>query len=125
MAEQVLRPVLVGGPFAVGAVAVASVLWDVSVARGILAGGVWNLVNLWCLARTLRVWFGASSRAHTVKWILVKFPLLYLVAIGILLSPGVSAVGFGIGFSVVLAIAISATVLHLQRELRSLSSHGS
>ena len=86
--------------------------WDAGISVGILGGGAWNLANLWCFARALPVWLGSSpSRRRAVGWLLVKFPLLYAAAIGLLLIPSVSPVGFAIGFLVVMLTAIVAWLI--------------
>lgn len=78
---------------------------------GLLCGAVWNLANLWCLHRALTVWLsGTAPTRRTVAWFLLKFPLLYAAAIFLLMRPGVSPVGFGVGFT---ATLIAATVLVL------------
>lgn len=90
---------------------------------GLALGGIWNAANLWCLAQLLKAWLGPQpSRRRVVGWLLVKFPLLYLAAIGALRHPAVSLVGFSIGFSLVLLAAIwrlAARTPHL-----ATSSHG-
>ena len=120
-----MRTMLSYGGIGVGLGVLLSLRWDHALAVGMVAGGVWNLMNLWCLIRALHVWLGSeSSRRQAVGWFLVKFPLLYLIAVGVLLARGVSAVGFGIGFSIVLAAALLTALRHAQQELRTLSSHG-
>lgn len=70
---------------------------------GALVGGVWNLASLWCLMQVVRAWLGPQpSTRRAVLWLLVKFPLLYLLIFVLLRSPTISIVGFGIGFSMVL-----------------------
>ena len=87
-----------------GVVVVASLpIWGVHACLSVLAGGLWNLVNLWCLTRLLQAWLGPShSRRRALEWLLVKFPALYLVVFTLLASPTISPLGFGVGFTVVL-----------------------
>ena len=89
------------------ALAVATTLWNTRAALGVIAGGFWNLANLWCLERVLSAWLQPQpSRRRALGWVLVKFPLLYLLAFMLLRVSFVSLVGFGIGFTVVLVVAI-------------------
>ena len=81
--------------------------WKPAVAVGALAGGAWNLASLWCFNRLLQVWLAPiPSRRRVALWVCVKFPLLYLLAGLLLYRRAVSLLGFGIGFTVVLAIAL-------------------
>ena len=87
-----------------------------AVSVGILIGGAWNLSSLWCLGQLLGAWLGPTpSQRRAVGWLLVKFPALYLLAFGYLSRPAASVVGFGIGFTVVLAVATGWCVLRAQR----------
>ncbi len=87
----------------------AQVGWGSMAAAGVLAGGAWNLASLWCLSQLLAAWLGPQpSRRRAILWLAVKFPLLYLAAFTLLRQPGLSLIGFGVGFSVVLAIAVAA-----------------
>jgi len=125
MTERTLRTLLLVGSGTVGLAASMSLWWGPSVSLGVLAGGLWNLVNLWCLARTLRVWFASTPpRRRVVAWFVVKFPLLYLAAVGVLMIPGLSVVGFGVGFLVLLASVLVTTLVRLQRMTQSVPSHG-
>ncbi len=87
------------------AAAVAAGFGRAQLATSLLAGGAWHLASLWCLVRLLSAWTGAK-RWPAVGWCLVKFPLLYLGVFALLRLPGLSAVGFGVGFSLVLVCAI-------------------
>jgi hypothetical protein len=92
--------------------------WDARAAIGVMTGAAWNLASLWCLARLLAAWLGPrSSRRRAVGWLLVKFPLLYLLIVLLVRSPAVSVVAFGVGFSVVLVSALIGVALypHTQR----------
>lgn len=98
----------------------AAVAWPFSArtALGIAAGGGWNLASLWCLTRLLNAWLGPNpSRRRAVGWLLVKFPLLYLLVIAILRVPDVSRLGFSAGFTLVLAFAIGRFILQAKRAL--------
>jgi hypothetical protein len=74
-------------------------------AIGFVAGGAWNMASLWSLQRMLHAWLGPlPSRGRALLWLLVKFPLLYLLGLAMLHSPQVSPLGFGIGFTLVFLI---------------------
>ena len=74
---------------------------------GVLAGATWNLASLWCLTRLLRAWLGPQpSRRRVLLWLLVKFPLLYLLVFLLLRQPAISVVGFGVGFSLALLVVV-------------------
>lgn len=75
-------------------------------AAGIAAGGAWNLASLWCLVRLLNAWLVDRTPRRAVAWALVKFPVLYALAAGLLHSPAVSSVGFGIGLTIALLAAM-------------------
>ena len=76
-------------------------------AIGVLAGGAWNLASVWTFGHVLRAWLGPMrSHKRALLWLLVKFPLLYLLAIGLLHNLRVSAIGFGIGFTVVMVAIV-------------------
>lgn len=125
MGDRALRAFAVIGAGLVALTAAGSLWWHPQAARGILAGGAWNLANLWCLARAMTVWLGPRpSGRRAAWWVIVKFPVLYGVAVGLLFAPGVSLAGFGLGFSVVLACAIVAGIAWSQRGLLTLPTHG-
>ena len=85
----------------------ALALWRPAIAVGALVGGIWNLASLWCFGQLLRAWLGPhSSRRRVVLWLLVKFPLLYLLVGALLYRRLISLLGFGIGFSLVLVLAL-------------------
>lgn len=91
-------------------------LWDGRTAVGVVAGGGWNIASLWCLTRLLSAWLGPErSRRRVLRWLLVKFPLLYALAILGLRTPGFSIVGFGIGFTVVLLVVVGRFALWSRR----------
>ena len=108
---------------------------------GIAAGALWNAASLWCLTRLLRAWLGPPhalpgsleatrrtaaspmARWQGAGWVLVKFPLLYGLAIALLRSRAVSLLGFGVGFTLVLAIAVGWFAVAARR-LTVPPSHG-
>ena len=109
------RVTVIGGALA-AAVAVATLFAGIGVGAGVLVGGVWNLLSLWCLIRLLEAWIGPNaSRRRAIPWAFVKFPALYLLAYAAFHIPGLSVVGFTIGFTVVLAAAVLVLALSLQR----------
>lgn len=148
MGERTLRVFLIVGAGLVALTALGSLWWHPAAALGILAGGAWNLANLWCLGRALTVWLGPqpsppaplaarlpvpfgtgrqtgrAGRRRAAWWFIVKFPVLYGLAVALLMAPGISLAGFGLGFSVVLAMAVVAGIAWSQRALPSLPSHG-
>jgi hypothetical protein len=92
---------------------------------GVLAGGLWNAANLWCLSKAVRVWLSPQrTRRQQIGWFVVKFPLLYAVAFALLQIPGLSLIGFGIGFTVVLAVVVLRT-LKAKHLPASSPAHGS
>jgi len=95
-----------------------------SVLLGVLAGGAWNLASLWCLTQLVRAWLGPQpSRRRAIVWLAVKFPLLYAAIFLIFHRGMVSIVGFSIGFSVVLMVAIGWLWWKTQRHV-AMGSHG-
>lgn len=73
----------------------------------VAAGAAWNLASLVCLRRLLRAWLGPQpSQRRAIAWVLVKFPLLYALIVFLFRSPGLSVIGFSLGFSAVLAVAL-------------------
>ena len=83
---------------------------------GVAVGGAWSLASLWCLTRLLASWLGPQrSTRQVVGWLVVKFPLLYLLAFWLMRRPAVSFLGFGVGFSVVLVTAIAGLAIHARR----------
>ena len=100
------------GAVVLAAAVLVATLWGGRMALGVLAGGAWNLVNLWCLTRLLSSWLGPRrSTKRGIMWLAVKFPLLYLLAFSLLQHPAVSIVGFSVGFSVVLMTAVAFLAL--------------
>lgn len=95
------------GPLIAALAAVAG-LWDVRLSAGVLAGGLWNLASLWCLTRLLAAWLGPRpSRRRAIFWLIMKFPLLYLLVLGFFRMPSRSIAGFGAGFTVTLVMAVA------------------
>jgi hypothetical protein len=104
-------------------VAAAGTLAGAHMALSVFVGGVWNLVNLWCLAHLLNAWLGPQrSRRRALGWLLVKFPLLYAVVFLLLRYSGVSLLGFGVGFTVVLVGALTLLAIR-SRQLFAPVSH--
>lgn len=126
MTDQTLRGILLAGLVATAVAAVGGALFGIETALGILAGGLWNVANVWCLARALGVWLSPklAPRQHQVGWFIVKFPLLYAAVFGLVQLPGISLVGFGIGFLVVITAAMVVALKSFKPANRSISSHG-
>lgn len=124
MDEFLPRPIWPIASAALATAVLAAAPWGATASLGVLAGGAWNLANLWCLSRLLATWLGQHrSRRRVIGWILVKFPLLYLAAFGLLNLPGMSFVGFGVGFTAVLISAIAVLAARV-RCLALPASHG-
>ena len=101
---------------AVAVCAAGAAAWGGSTTLGVAAGGAWNLASLWCLAQLLGAWLGPQpSRRRALLWLFMKFPLLYAAVFALLRLPGISAAGFGIGFTLVLVGAIAWLTVHAQR----------
>ncbi len=116
MIEREFRRVWLGAAAVLIVCTVASWAWGAHVAGGILAGGAWNLASLWCLMRLLDAWLGSHpSRRRAIGWLLLKFPLLYLLVFVVFRRPAVSLVGFGIGFTVVLAVVVGGIGIQATR----------
>jgi len=108
--------------WAIGAVvtvlvgACMALLGAAPLAFGIICGGLWNLASLWCLTQLLDAWLGPHpSRRRAVLWLLVKFPLLYLLIFTALRQPAIALAGFGIGFTLVLVAAVGVLASSAQR----------
>ena len=92
---------------------------------GVLVGGSWQLVNLWSLSRMIARWLEPSaSKRRMAGWFVVKFPLLYLLAIISLSRPWISPVGFGMGFVAVLIAAAIASLIPVAASPRGPVSYG-
>ncbi len=138
MSNRLSTPLGLAAGGALAAVALAWCTWGPRVALSIAAGGAWNLASLFCLAQLLGAWLGPPrppgppflnagagadgksrggqpSRRRAILWLLVKFPLLYLFVFGLLRAPSVSLIGFGAGFTVVLAGAVAGFALQNRR----------
>jgi hypothetical protein len=126
MTERTLHGILLAGFVATAIAAIGGTLFGIETALGILAGGLWNVANVWCLARALGVWLSPklAPRRHQVGWFIVKFPLLYAAVFGLVQLPGISLMGFGIGFLVVIMAAVFGTLRALKPVNRSVPSHG-
>ncbi len=87
---------------------------------GILFGALWNAVSLWCLSRLLRAWLGPGpSRRRAIGWLMVKFPALYVAIYLALRHQAVTPLGFGIGFSLVLAGALVLLAVRARQGITS------
>ena len=114
MTDRMLRQVLAWAGAALAATVGGSLAWaQSSITMGVLAGGVWNLLSLWWLTRLFAAWLGPKpSQRRVIGWLLLKFPLLYVVAIGLMSSGWISGLAFGVGFTVVLFAAIAGLIVH-------------
>ena len=109
------------GVLAATAIAVG---WSAPLATGILAGGSWNLASLWCLAHLLNAWLGPQrSRRLALGWLILKFPLLYVLAFGFVRASIGSLVGFGVGFTLVLIVVVGGLAIRA-RPLSATRSYG-
>ena len=126
MTDRTLRGILLAGLVATAIAAMGGAPFGVQVALGILAGGLWNVANVWCLARALGVWLSPklAPRRHQIGWFIVKFPLLYAAVFGLVQLPGISLMGFGIGFLVVIMATVFVALKALTPVHRFVSSHG-
>ena len=118
------RACLVGTGATVAAALLASLVGASSLALGILAGGLWNVLSLWCLIQLLNAWIGPRhSTRRALGWLLVKFPLLYALLVVAFRRQMVSAAGFGIGFTLVLGVALAA-LGYSTRQMIKVRPHG-
>jgi len=124
MNERMIRQVWVWAAGLLIAVAsMAAAGWGLRIGWSVGLGGVWNLANLWCLSQLLQAWLGPqASRRRVIQWLLIKFPVLYLLVVGLLQHPDLSVVGFGVGFTVVLMGAVVSLALS-SRHLVTPTSH--
>ncbi len=123
MTERQLRRLWAWAALGAIGAAAASSWWSGRIAIGVLAGGAWNLASLWCLIHLLGAWIGPrASVRRAIGWLLLKFPLLYVLAFGVLNSRTVSLLGFAAGFTVVLVLLVGGYALSLQRLARPTSS---
>ena len=124
MSEYAVKPLWIIAALVLVAGVAVSAAWGARMALGVAAGGTWNLASVWCLTRLLEAWLGAHpSRTRVILWLLVKCPLLYLLAFGALWTRAVSAEGFGIGFTVVL-LTVVAGMARNARRLVTAHPHG-
>ena len=125
MSDRALNRLCVIGAAATSAAALIANLAGASApALGILVGGLWNLLSLWCLARLLKTWLGPQhSSRRALGWLLVKFPLLYALLFVAFRHQAVSLLGFGIGFTLVLAVALGVLGAS-SRQAFGVRSHG-
>ena len=94
------------------------IAWGFPFALGWLAGGVWNVFNIFLLCRLMALL--DDNQAHRGKraalWLTLKFGILYPLGVLILWTKAVNLVGFVIGFTVVLAVVAGMFVL--QRKVK-------
>lgn len=84
-------------------------------ALGLLVGGLWHLASLGCLAQVLAAWLGPHpSRRRAVLWLLPKIAL-YGGAFWLIQLPALSALGFGLGFTLVLMTVLAVFAVSAQR----------
>lgn len=127
-----LTPMWASAASAAAIAALLARLVSPAAALGVAAGGAWNLASLFCLSRLFSAWLlQQPSTWRVVGWLLVKFPLLYGLAFAILRTPGMSLGGFGVGFSIVLAVVagwmavqVGRTPVLVPRRSSGLVSHG-
>ncbi len=121
---------------AVGLSAVSSLIslyWGTYTALGVLAGCVWNTINLILLVQGLNTWFDMNDRRmdyvprgrfYKIGLFLAKFPVLYGCAILLLMSPDISKVGFGIGFTIIIVAAMIGSGVYFQSLVEEPAPHG-
>ncbi len=84
-------------------------------AVSLLAGGTWHIMSLGCLTRVLAAWLGPQpSRRRAVGWLLLKLSL-YGGAFAMMQWQAVSALGFGLGFTLVLVIVLAVFAVSARR----------
>lgn len=94
-------------------------------ALGVLSGGFWNLINLWCLQNLLNAWLGTTrSTRRVVGWIVLKFLFLYGLVVLLLRHPAISLMGFGIGFTIILISAIGIFAVQARGLIVTVSQAG-
>ena len=117
MSERLaFRCLLSAAASTVMAAALLGVLGASQLSVGVLVGGAWTLLNLWCLAQLLRSWLGSQrSSWRAIGWLVAKFPLLYIGVLLCLRHPAVSPFGFGIGFTIALVAALSVFAMQARQ----------
>ena len=94
------------------------------IGTGAIAGAIWNIASLLCLSRLLKAWLGPRpSQRAAIAWVLLKITLLGLVLMIFTRVSTPFVIGFGLGFTAVLAIAIWRCLLHTRRLLLA-RAHG-
>ncbi len=75
---------------------------------GMFAGVSWHLISLSCMRRLLAAWLHPrpSIRA-VVGWVIVKIALVLALAAALARAPMTALLGFGIGFTCSLALAVA------------------
>lgn len=131
MQKAFIRAVWVYGGAIATIAAGVGLFWGTTPALAIAAGGLWNLLNITCLIRFLLVLTEQEPGSKRSKpaslrlalWFLVKFPLLYGAAFLLLWKLNISALGFAVGFSVVLLIAVFAGWMQASQS-QGVAAHG-
>lgn len=81
-----------------------------SFATGFLIGALWNIVNLWILARIIAIFLSLSKEGKRKKKVaflfVLKFPVLYGLGYLTVRYGGFSAVGLLCGFSLPFTVII-------------------
>lgn len=81
--------------------------FNARVLTGVAAGAAWNFASLWCLINLLSAWLGPQpSRRRALGWLVVKFPVLYALAVLLVRHAQVSVLGFSVGFTAVMAVSM-------------------
>ena len=100
------------------AAVIAAAGFGARAAAGVIIGGAWNLASLWCLMQMLQAWVGPKpSQRRAIIWLLVKFPLLYAGIFLIFQTKAVPFGAFGIGFTLVLLVAMAAFMMGLRQTM--------
>lgn len=95
-----------------------------SLIAGMVAGAAWNAANLWCLSHLVFSWLGPKpSKRRALGWLVIKFPVLYVLVFAYLTHPAGSVAGFGLGFTLLLASAAVWFAVRAQR-LVAVRPHG-
>ena len=114
MSELSFRPAASTAALALTLAATAA-LGTPPLALGLLAGGLWHLASLGCLAQVLAAWLGPRpSRRRAVLWLLPKIAL-YGGAFQLMQWPALSPLGFGLGFTLVLMTVLTVFAVSAQR----------
>ena len=95
-----------------------------NIGLGAVAGVIWNVASLACLSRLLKAWLGPRpSQRAAIAWLLMKIALLGAVLTIFTRVSTAFIIGFGVGFTGALTIAILKLVLQTRRP-SLIRSHG-